>query len=215
MTEITPQEQPPAPTPAGWYPVEDGAKRYWDGTAWTEHYDRPRERKPRRRIPLAASMIFTVLALLIGVAIGAGSAGRGNANLQHDLTEAAATINSLESTVSQLRARLATAQAATDDDEPAQEEPAPAPASTITFTLEGDGNTAKVQMRGDYSFTWQTAGDCYYSADLEDGSESLFRADAATDGSGFVYDLAPGEYYVEMITGPAPSCGWSIVFTPL
>jgi Protein of unknown function (DUF2510) len=27
-----------ATSPPGWYPVPDGRQRYWDGTAWTEHY---------------------------------------------------------------------------------------------------------------------------------------------------------------------------------
>lgn len=26
-----------AQAPAGWYPQEDGRRRYWDGSAWTEH----------------------------------------------------------------------------------------------------------------------------------------------------------------------------------
>jgi len=89
---------------------------------------------------------------------------------------------------------------------------APAP---VSFTLAGDGNTAKAEMGGDYSFEWETAGDCYYGADLEDGHESLFTADGATSGTGYVYGLDPGKYYVEMITGPAPGCGWTITFTGL
>lgn len=28
-------------TPAGWYPQPDGRLRYWDGTAWTEHFHDP------------------------------------------------------------------------------------------------------------------------------------------------------------------------------
>jgi uncharacterized Tic20 family protein len=27
----------PAGPPAGWYPVDGGGQRYWDGSAWTEH----------------------------------------------------------------------------------------------------------------------------------------------------------------------------------
>lgn len=23
---------------AGWYPIDDGRLRYWDGEAWTEHF---------------------------------------------------------------------------------------------------------------------------------------------------------------------------------
>jgi len=89
---------------------------------------------------------------------------------------------------------------------------APAP---LSFALAGDGNTARAEMGGDYSFDWETAGGCYYSADLEGGHESLFTADGATSGTGYVYDLDPGEYYVQMITGPAPGCGWTITFTQL
>lgn len=28
----------PASAPAGWYPVPDGRRRYWDGAAWTDHF---------------------------------------------------------------------------------------------------------------------------------------------------------------------------------
>jgi hypothetical protein len=31
--------QPADQPPAGWYPVPGGGRRYWDGTAWTAHYD--------------------------------------------------------------------------------------------------------------------------------------------------------------------------------
>lgn len=27
----------PAAAPAGWYPIDGGGQRYWDGSAWTEH----------------------------------------------------------------------------------------------------------------------------------------------------------------------------------
>ena len=93
---------------------------------------------------------------------------------------------------------------------PEPEDPAP-----LSFGLAGDGNTARAEMGGDYSFEWETAGDCYYGADLEGGNESLFTADSATSGTGYVYDLEPGEYYVQMITGPAPGCGWTVTFTQL
>ena len=29
---------PTAHPPAGWYPAGDGRQRYWDGTAWTDHF---------------------------------------------------------------------------------------------------------------------------------------------------------------------------------
>jgi len=33
-----------ADAPAGWYPVEDGRQRYWDGLAWTGHFHPPGSR---------------------------------------------------------------------------------------------------------------------------------------------------------------------------
>jgi hypothetical protein len=91
----------------------------------------------------------------------------------------------------------------------------PETATPLSFTLAGVGNTAKAEMGGDYSFQWETVGDCYYSADLEDGNTSLFAADDATSGTGYVYDLKSGDYFVQMITGPAPGYGWTITFTQL
>ena len=57
MSEST--EQPaPAAAPKGWYPFEDEpGKRYWDGTAWTEHYDRPKAPgDPKARHPDGGTM---------------------------------------------------------------------------------------------------------------------------------------------------------------
>ncbi len=30
--------EPSVQAPAGWYPTPDGRRRYWDGSAWTEHF---------------------------------------------------------------------------------------------------------------------------------------------------------------------------------
>jgi hypothetical protein len=39
-------------TPAGWYPSPEGAGlRYWDGTAWTNHYHQPGEQHPTPTAP--------------------------------------------------------------------------------------------------------------------------------------------------------------------
>jgi hypothetical protein len=35
-TATTPE--PSVQAPAGWYPTPDGRRRYWDGSAWTEHF---------------------------------------------------------------------------------------------------------------------------------------------------------------------------------
>lgn len=104
--------------------------------------------------------------------------------------------------------------------------PSPSPTSSpeppadgrvaVTFTLTGDGNTPPQQMEGTYSVVWETQGDCYYSAEIVSsaGEEDLFTADAVTTGTSYVYDLRASSWHVEMITGPAPRCGWTITFSP-
>ena len=94
-------------------------------------------------------------------------------------------------------------------------EPAPETVAPITVSLEGDGNTAPFELDGDYKVTWSTAGDCYYSADLEGADrESLFSASDVASGETYIYGFS-GNFYVQMITGPAPNCGWSITFERL
>ena len=96
--------------------------------------------------------------------------------------------------------------------------PPPAPVTDLrqAVSASGDGqtNSAQMDLTGDYTVTWSTAGDCYYSADLQGPNrERLFTADAATAGTGNLYDLE-GVYHVEMITGPSPSCPWIVTLTP-
>lgn len=81
-------------------------------------------------------------------------------------------------------------------------------------------NSAKTALRGDYAVSWKTLGDCYYSADLraEDSSlraKTVFTADKVGSGTGNVYGLSADEYFLHVITGPAPGCGWSVTLTPL
>jgi hypothetical protein len=68
----------PTSAPAGWYPIEDGRKLYWDGSAWTEYYDDPKAKKPKARLPMLAVWAFVVVALTIGFLMGSlarGSSG--------------------------------------------------------------------------------------------------------------------------------------------
>jgi hypothetical protein len=88
-------------------------------------------------------------------------------------------------------------------------------------TLAGDGemNSKKVALEGDYAISWKTLGDCYYSASLKGGDTligpSAFTADAVTSGTGNIYDLKATDYYLDVITGPAPTCGWSVTLAPV
>lgn len=99
-------------------------------------------------------------------------------------------------------ASTGSSQEASDDREP------------VTFSGEGQTDTTKQPMSGDYSVSWQTLGDCYYGADLEDGGHDILSAEGVGSGTTNVYGLEPSEYYLQMITGPVPSCGWTITFTP-
>lgn len=81
--------------------------------------------------------------------------------------------------------------------------------STDPFDIDG----------GRYVVTYRLDGDCYYSARLSpvEGDlipESLAVGRGPVEGEGNVYDVAPGSYYVEMITGPDPNCPWEITLTP-
>jgi hypothetical protein len=75
-----------SPTPAGWYPAEDGRQRWWNGLEWTDTY---KPVKTKIRTPLWVPITAAVVALVVGVGIG----GRGDAG----------RIASLESQVEELQ----------------------------------------------------------------------------------------------------------------
>lgn len=166
---------------------------------------------PPQRKGFSGLVVFGIgiTAFLFGGFLANGSSGGDSSEL-----------DAANERVSQLEAQLA-----------AKGTPAPtgAPASAAatqavqppSVTLSGDGEmkSKKVRMEGDYSVKWKTMGSCYYSADLENGGnrgESVFTAsDRPHSGTGNVYGLAAAEYHLDVITGPAPGCGWSVTLTPL
>ena len=96
--------------------------------------------------------------------------------------------------------------------------PAAATQEIVTFSGEGELNTDKVSMAGDYAVSWETFASCYYSAEVEGdsgGGEQAFTASDPYVGSNNIYGLAADSYYLQVITGPAPDCGWSVTFTPI
>ena len=63
---------------AGWYPAQHGTLRYWDGTAWTDHYaptptgpDSSSARTARRTQVLGIIAVAVITCLLL-VALAAG-----------------------------------------------------------------------------------------------------------------------------------------------
>jgi hypothetical protein len=88
-----------------------------------------------------------------------------------------------------------------------------------TFEGTGDGNTILNKLAGDYTVEWFTFGNCYYSADLvkegDSSGDGVFSSmDTPSTGKTYIYGLDEAFYYIKMITGPSPGCGWSIFFTP-
>lgn len=176
----------------------------------------PAPPKPKG-ISFPAVLGIGAAALVFGYLLG-GAGGSSSAELE-----------AAKQRVSQLETQLATQSApATAAESTAAPTVAPktvAPktqaAAAPAVTLSGDGKmkSKKVPLEGDYSISWKTLGACYYSADLENGGawgESVFTAsDRPHSGTSNVYGLDATDYYLDVITGPAPSCGWSVTLTPI
>ncbi len=86
----------------------------------------------------------------------------------------------------------------------------------VEISGAGAGQSEPFPMnRGNYKISYQTFKDCVYYADLElvSGerfSESVFKADAAVEGTNNIYNIDQGLYYISVITGP--SCAWEVEF---
>lgn len=88
----------------------------------------------------------------------------------------------------------------------------------VVLAADGANATAPFYLAGGtYRSTWQTfgPGDCYHSAKLKPGFlVDVMTASGISQGETYVYDIEPGEYYVDVITGPSPRCRWQITLTP-
>jgi hypothetical protein len=88
------------------------------------------------------------------------------------------------------------------------------PRTMVWFSGDGDVESTKKEfLQGDYRVEWKTYGDCVYYADLSSGND-IFSADAALENTTYLYGIPAGNHFVEVITGPAPSCPWMITFYP-
>ena len=54
---------------AGWYPSQNGQQRYWDGTAWTEHYAPVEEPPPSLVPPTDTRLMKQVAAIAVLLAV--------------------------------------------------------------------------------------------------------------------------------------------------
>jgi hypothetical protein len=91
---------------------------------------------------------------------------------------------------------------------------------TITISATSKDHTKPVALSGSYAVHFTKTGDCSYVASIvsrDDPSQTreVARTDkvAAVDAS--AEGLAAGYYFVQVITGPVASCGWSLTLTPI
>jgi hypothetical protein len=98
--------------------------------------------------------------------------------------------------------------------------PTAAPTSNAGITVSGPGQQTSSPFTlaaGNYQVHYKFGGDCFYSGELKsiDGSVDKFNfvtGSSATEGDTNLYGLPADPYYLDMTTGPAPSCPWTITF---
>lgn len=102
---------------------------------------------------------------------------------------------------------------------------APISATTTTTTpaLSWSGTGAQKTDRfhlpgGAYKATWRFGADCSYFTSLKladgtQGSDSIGDARGPIDGTNNLYGIEEGDYYVDVNTGPAPGCPWTVTLT--
>ncbi|WP_454116064.1 hypothetical protein [Microbacterium aurum] len=87
--------------------------------------------------------------------------------------------------------------------------------AVVVWEGQGEGASAKAFLEGDYVVAWETFGSCYYSGDLNgEAFEEVFSASDIASGSNNLYGVEAGDHYLDVITGPAPGCGWKVTLTP-
>lgn len=190
----------------------------------------PPSPKSAKTVPLGTFITVVIMTFVFGAVAGGGAASE---NKSSDLDAANKRISQLESQIAVNASQAPAAESAAPATEKPTTEAVPAAAAPATqkstteavpaaaVTLSGDGKmkSKKVSLGGDYSVSWKTLGSCYYSADLEGGGgrgESVFDAyERPASGTNNVYGLDAADYYLDVITGPAPGCGWSVTLTPI
>jgi hypothetical protein len=97
--------------------------------------------------------------------------------------------------------------------------PTPEPPESVTFSAQGQQTSAPQNLRGgNYKVHYVFGGDCAYYASLKGVSNGVDKLDLATGssktaGDTYAYGLPSGAVYIDMNTGPSPSCPWTITLT--
>ena len=222
-------------TAPGWYedPESEAHWRWWDGSSWGPRVEKrsattgvpipppPVEEKPLNRGMRVANK-WANGVLIIAAAILLWGLGILGGNSDPDPAPSATSTAPAPTPTPPEPADPEPADPEPADLEPDDPEPAaPSHASSVTVSAEGDGNSAPFELEGgDYLASVQIGGDCYYGIDLEplaDGvrSKDIGTWDEAGFGENYLYGVEGGSYYVQAITGPVPSCPWSVTLESL
>jgi hypothetical protein len=115
-----------------------------------------------------------------------------------------------------------TSSTTTTTEAPTTIRPPTTPPSPEGVTLGAGGQQATAPFRldgGRYTVHYRFGGDCFHGGTLQSTSTDAFVYEDVGTGTGpieadtNVYGIESGEYYIDMITGPAPDCPWEIVLT--
>lgn len=100
------------------------------------------------------------------------------------------------------------------------DEPEAKPTSELSMAGDGDMSSDPFELdEGDYRVEWTTEADCSYGFYLQPlgdqwPRENLGGGSEARTHVDNVYGVEGGRWYLEVITGPAPRCPWSLELRP-
>jgi hypothetical protein len=218
--------------PPGWYPDPErqGHQREWDGQQWAGPSipsvggAAPAPAPARKGTPTWLLPVVACLALAVGAVIGGAVAGSGDDDGDDVVAEATSTTAAAEDDAEP-------SNTVADEEDPEATETTTTTAPTTTTTTApaepivqsgvGVQLTAPFEVpAGDYAVHYAFSDDCYYSSNLVPvGGETYDGFDLGSgtgpvEGDTYAYGVEAGEYYIDLNTGPAPSCPWEFTLTP-
>ncbi len=155
MTNISGPQDPHTPTtPAGWYPDSQGAMRWWNGTAWTDHVQQGTSPQPapqtgaKTKKPWFKKPVWWAAAAVLAIVAAAGASGAGGDESSKDSPSAAS-----DSSAPEPDEPVADSSDAEDDAEEAapEEEPKPTKKPEPKFTVSQENAIESAQSYLDYA----------------------------------------------------------------
>ena len=81
---------------------------------------------------------------------------------------------------------------------------------------QGAAKTPPFKLKGgSYTVHYKFDGECFYGGTLDSTGGGFDYNEVGTgqgpvEGDTNLYNISGGEYFINMITGPAPSCAWTV-----